>query len=134
MLAFHRRHKFQLLAHNQKIYRQLGPLLSNLKAKPLEVLAQQYIALVMEAMESSVSRGDHVNALQHVSGFLKDRAENADIKFLHEQIAAYQREEVPLIVPMTLMRGLLAKVEQPYLEEQGYLAPYPDALGLRNKL
>ena len=134
LIDFHSRHKFQLLAHCQKTYRQLGPLLSDLKARPLEEIAEEYIPGLMAAMKKRVSRGAHVNTLQHLAGFLREGLSDTDRALINEQIEAYLREEVPLIVPLTLLRGGMRKVPQPYLEKQGYLSPYPDDLGLRNRV
>lgn len=134
LIDFHSRHKFQLLAHCQRTYRELGPLLSNLKARPLESIADDYIHAVMAAMKKRVSRGAHVNTLQHLAGFLREGLSLEDRALINEQIDAYLREDVPLVVPMTLLRGALRKVDQPYVQAQRYLSPYPDSLGLRNRV
>ncbi|MDX1803140.1 MAG: DUF523 and DUF1722 domain-containing protein [Alcanivorax sp.] len=134
LIDFHSRHKFQLLAHCQRTYRRLGPLLADLKSQPLDDIADQYIDEMMTAMKKPASRGDHVNALQHLAGFLRADLLQEDRQLLHEQIDAYGRGEVPLVVPMTLLRGGLRKTNQPYLSRQDYLRPYPDALGLRNRV
>lgn len=134
LLDFHSRHKFQLLAHSEAIYRQLGPLLANLDAAPLEDIARRYIAGFMQAMRQRVRRGSHINAMMHLMGYLKNSMRAEDKKVLLEQLEAYRRGEVPLIVPMTLLR--LAQRREPvdYLHIQKYLAPYPDALGLRSRI
>lgn len=134
LIDFHTRHKFQLLAHCQKTYRELGPLLSNLKANSLETIAETYIHKVMVALKKKVSAGSHVNAMQHLLGFFRDRLEATERHLILEQIEAYQREEVPLIVPMTLLRMAQRREPLDYLALQEYLSPYPDALGLRNGL
>lgn len=134
LLEFHSRHKFQLLAHSEKLYRQLGPLLGDLKSAPLEEIAQSYITIFMEAMGHQISRGSHINAMQHLMGYLKDSMGVEDRTVLMEQLEAYRRGEVPLVVPMTLLR--LAQRREPvdYLHTQKYLTPYPDELGLRNNV
>ncbi|OEY65472.1 YbgA family protein [Marinobacter sp. X15-166B] len=134
LIDFHTRHKFQLLAHNEKIYRQLGPLLADLKAQPLEALADTYIRGFMTAMTRLVSRGSHVNAMQHLAGYLKDGMPAEDRKMLGEQIEAYHRGELPLIVPMTLLRMAQRREPIAYLSIQDYLSPYPEELGLRNRV
>ncbi len=132
LLDFHTRHKFQLLAHCQKTYRELGPMLSDLKAEPLTTLAQRYISAFMEAMKKQISRGDHANAMQHLMGFLRDTMSDADRQMLREQIDLYQQGQVPLVVPMTLLRMAQRREPVAYLQRQDYLTPYPDELGLRN--
>ncbi len=134
LINFHTRHKFQLLAHCEKIYRQLGPMLGDLKSEPLETIADRYIQLFMEAMSKKVSRGSHMNAMLHLMGFLKDAMGDEDRKVLVEQIEAYRRGEVPLVVPMTLLRMAQRREPVDYLSAQHYLTPYPDELGLRNNV
>ncbi len=134
LIQFHTRHKFQLLAHSEKIYRQLGPMLSDLKSEALDVIAGRYIQGFMEAMTKKVSRGSHINVMQHLMGYLRDAMKGEDRKVLTEQIEAYGRGEVPLIVPMTLLRMAQRREPADYLRLQQYLSPYPDGLGLRNKV
>jgi uncharacterized protein YbgA (DUF1722 family)/uncharacterized protein YbbK (DUF523 family) len=134
LIEFHTRHKFQLLAHSEQIYRQLGPMLGDLKSEPLADIADRYIHRFMEAMTKRVSRGSHVNAMQHLMGYQRDSMGDADRKVLMEQIEAYHRGEVPLIVPMTLLRMAQRREPIGYLDQQHYLSPYPDDLGLRNRI
>lgn len=134
LIEFHTRHKFQLLAHSEKIYRQLGPMLADLKSEALEAIAKRYIQGFMDAMTQRVSRGSHINVMQHLMGYLRDAMEGEDRKVLMEQIEAYGRGEVPLIVPMTLLRMAQRREPADYLRLQQYLTPYPDELGLRNKV
>ncbi len=134
LIDFHSRHKFQLLAHCQATYRRLGPLLADLKKRPLDEIADDYIDAFMPAMAKRISPGAHVNTMLHLMGFLRDELGEQDRAAIHEQIDAYLRGEVPLVVPMTLLRAAQSKVEQPYLATQQYLRPYPDALGLRNRV
>lgn len=134
LIHFHTRHKFQLLAHSEKIYRQLGPMLADLKSVPLTKTADRYIHLFMEAMRQKVSRGAHVNTIQHLLGYLRDSMGEEDRKVLLEQTEAYHRGEVPLIVPMTLLRMAQRREPVNYLSIQKYLTPYPDELGLRNNV
>lgn len=134
LIEFHTRHKFQLLAHSERIYRQLGPMLSDLKSEPLSTIADRYIALFMEAMTRQVTRGAHVNAMQHLMGYLRDALGDEERKVLLEQTEAYHRGEVPLIVPMTLLRMAQRREPVDYLHTQKYLSPYPDDLGLRNRV
>ena len=134
LIHFHTRHKFSLLAHSEKHYRQLGPLLSDLKSRPLAEIADDYIRIFMEAMTRRVSRGAHMNAMLHLLGYLKDGMVAEEKTVLIEQIEAYRRGEVPLVVPMTLLRLAQRKEPVDYLSSQKYLTPYPDELGLRNSV
>ena len=134
LIAFHTRHKFQLLAHDQNTYRRLGPLLSDLSGNRLEAVADEYIHAFMTALSKPVSRGAHANAMLHLLGHFRGRMDDDQRRAVAEQVEAYVRGEVPLIVPMTLLR--LAQRHHPsdYVGGQDYLQPYPDQLGLRNRV
>lgn len=49
-------------------------------------------------------------------------------------INTYRRGQLPLVVPITLLRHYLRRFPAPYLSEQYYLAPHPDELMLRNQI
>jgi len=134
LIDFHTRHKFQLLAHCQRTYRELGPLLADLSGGRLEAVAERYIHAFMAALERPVSRGAHANAMLHLLGHFRDVMDDDQRRAVAEQVDAYQRGEVPLVVPMTLLR--LAQRHHPsdYVGGQEYLQPYPDRLGLRNRV
>lgn len=134
LLDFHSRHKFQFLAHSQKIYRRLGPALANLKAAPLKTIADEYIYKATEAMKQPASSGAYINVMEHLSGYLRDHLDDYEYRMIKQQITRYQAKEVPLVVPMTLIRNAQGRVADPFLAKQDFLSPYPDQLGLRNTL
>ena len=134
LIDFHARHKYMLMTHSQAAYQRLGRLLSNLKGVDLNNIADAYEAELMTALKRRVGRKRHVNALQHIQGYLKDQIDGDDKKELTESIESYRREEVPLIVPMKLLRHYFRRHPDHYIDQQWYLDPYPESLGLRNNI
>ena len=72
LLDFHARHKLILLSHCQKTYRDLGPKLAKVNKAEMDAFAADYVYDLMKALKKPASRGDHVNVLQHVQGYLKN--------------------------------------------------------------
>jgi len=134
LIDFHARHKYMVMTHSQAAYQRLGRLLSNLKGVDLERVADAYEAEFMGALKRRVGRKRHVNALQHIQGYLKTRIDGDDRQELAESIEAYRREEVPLVVPMKLLRHYFRRNPDHYIDRQWYLDPYPESLGLRNSI
>jgi uncharacterized protein YbgA (DUF1722 family)/uncharacterized protein YbbK (DUF523 family) len=134
LVAFHAAHKYLLMAHSQAAYKRMGRLLSNLKGADLPAVAEIYITELMAALKRRCNPDRHVNVLQHIMGYLKKRLESDDKQELLEAIEAYRRGEVPLIVPMFLLRHHFRHHPDPYMDSQWYLDPYPAALGLRNNI
>lgn len=134
LLDFHTRHKMQLLAHCQATYRRLGPMLSDLRNCDLQALALTYITEVMAALRKHISRGAHVNVMLHLLGYFRGKIDAVERQSIQSSVDAYRQGHLPLIVPMTLIRHLQERFPHEYLQQQEYLAPYPDELGLRNRL
>jgi len=134
LVEFHATHKYMVMAHSQAANQRLGRLLSDLKGKRLPEVAEAYIGELMTALKRRCNRDRHVNVLQHIMGYLKKRLDGADKQELLEAIEAYRRGEVPLIVPIFLLRHHFRHHPDPYMGSQWYLDPYPAALGLRNNI
>jgi uncharacterized protein YbgA (DUF1722 family) len=134
LIEFHTLHKYLVMAHSQASYQRLGRLLSNLSQADINGIADTYIEELMHTLKRRVARKRHVNVLQHIMGYLKRSIDSGDKAELSESIEAYRRSEVPLIVPITLLRHYFRRHPDPYMEKQIYLRPHPDKLGLRNDI
>ena len=134
LIDFHSRQKYLVMAHSQAAYQRLGQMLSHLKQVDLEAVADMYIAELMTALARRVTRRRHVNVLQHIMGYLKDHIDAGDKAELLASIDAYRREEVALVVPITLLRHHLRRHPDPYMEKQVYLSPHPEKLALRGAI
>ncbi len=133
LIAFWSRYKYLVLAHDEKNYREIGPLLANLAVADLPTLAQQFFTRLMQALQKPSTRAGNVNAIQHLRGFVKKAADEVEKQTLNTLIDQYRDGHVPLIVPLAMLRHLLARYPDDWATEQRYLQPYPDALGLRNR-
>lgn len=132
LVAFHAAHKLLLLAHSPKHYTELGQLVAGAKRLPPAEIESRYGALFMTALRVKASTKKHVNVLQHILGYLKRDLDGRDKAELLEVIADYHRGLVPLVVPLTLLKHHLARINVPYLQDQIYLNPHPKELMLRN--
>lgn len=130
--AFHAAQKYLLLSHSPKHYKELGLLVAtNKKLSPAKV-ESEYTRLFMEALSLRSTVRKHVNVLQHMLGFLKDKLPREDKADILLAIEDYRRELLPLIVPLTLIRHYVQKFAVQYLIDQVYLNPHPKELMLRN--
>ena len=132
LVAFHTAHKYLLLAHGQRHYRELGRLVANAQQRSARELAQAYGHLFMEALAIRTTVRKHTNVLQHLVGHFKRNLDATARGALHEVISDYQRGFVPLSVPVTLIRHYVRILDVPYLRDQVYLTPHPKELMLRN--
>ena len=134
LVEFHTRHKFNLLAHDERIYRQLGRMVSELDDDNLQALANNYLDMLMTGLIKPASRKRHSNVLMHIMGFFKNQLSSDDKQEMLDLLDAHRLGQLPLIVPITLLKHHLRRFPHPYIEQQYYMYPYPEELMLRNSL
>lgn len=131
---FHARHKLILMSHCQSAYRALGPLLAGARKDNVREIADQYIPQLMTALKKRASRGDHVNVLQHIQGYLKADLDADDKAELRESFERYRQGLLPLIVPITLLNHHFRKYPNDYISRSWYMHPYPAEMALQNHI
>jgi len=134
LLHFHARHKYLLMSHSVVVYQQLGRVLSDLSRASLKDIADSYIIRLMQTLSKPATRKRHANVLHHLLGYLKRDLDSDHRSDLSETIDAYRRGEYPLVVPIRLLQHHFSAHPHPYIKDQVYLNPHPQALLLRNNL
>jgi uncharacterized protein YbgA (DUF1722 family)/uncharacterized protein YbbK (DUF523 family) len=134
LVKFHETHKLCLMSHNPQRLRKLGKLVAVSGSEELEQLADNYVRGFMETLSIPASRKSNTNVLQHLMGYLKKQLDSEDKAELLEIIEAYRTEQLPLIVPITLLNHHFRRYPHPYVADQVYLHPHPRELMLRNTI
>jgi len=132
LVAFHTTHKLTLMAHSPSAYATLGRLVAGAKRIERAELRERYSAQFMAGLKQLATPARHVNVMQHIAGYLRDRCDTDSRRELMELIKEYRRATVPLIVPLTLIRHWVRRFDIAYLKGQTYLEPHPRELMLRN--
>ncbi|MFV2195728.1 YbgA family protein [Nocardiopsis sp. LOL_012] len=134
LVAFHARHKLQLMSHSPEGYRRTGRIAARAGSSDPGEVAAAYTAEFHRALAVRTSRGKHANTLQHVFGMLSPLLDDARRHDLLAAIEDYRTEIAPLSVPVALLRHHCAAEDAGWAHEQTYLRPYPDELRLRHAL
>lgn len=129
LVNFHTQHKFLILAHDQAAYRSLGPIVAEAGKGDIEERARKYVTRLMAALRKHASRRDHSNVLNHMAGYFKKQLDARDREELAETIESFRRGDIPLLVPLTLLRHHLRRNPEAYIAGQHYLDPFPRQLG-----
>jgi uncharacterized protein YbgA (DUF1722 family)/uncharacterized protein YbbK (DUF523 family) len=143
LVAFHARHKLQLLAHDPLRYRSAGRVVAGAGAAragsgaaasdtAASDTAAEYGELFLAAMAGRATPGRNANALLHAYSRIGRTLPSPLGADLVARIDAYRRGEVPLSVPVALLAHYAAGGDLPWLASQTYLAPYPAELRLRH--
>ncbi len=132
VVRFQTIHKLTLMARQPQAYQRLGRLVGNGKTMPRSDFRDSYSSAFMAALTIVATPRRHANVLQHMLGYLKktlDRESRAELLAL---IEGYAREQVPLVVPLTLFAHHIRRCGVTYLADQTYMQPHPSELMLRN--
>jgi uncharacterized protein YbgA (DUF1722 family)/uncharacterized protein YbbK (DUF523 family) len=133
LVAFHARHKLQLLAHDPARYRSAGPVVASAGGGVSRAsTAAAYGELFLAAMAERATRGRIANALLHAYGRIGRALASPRRSDLVSRIDAYRRGEVPLSVPVALLAHYASGGDLPWLASQTFLAPFPAELRLRH--
>lgn len=134
LVAFHTRHKLQLMAHSPQAYRALGQITARAGAEEGDELERQYRARFHHTLALPSTPGRHVNVLQHAFGMVSDLLDDTRRGDFLATVQSYQAGKVPLAVPVSLIRHYCTTAGVTWAAQQTYLAPFPPELGLGHAL
>ena len=134
LTVFHAQHKLIAMSHDQVDARALGRLSASANKDNIEQISARYIFDLMSCLKKTANRGHHVNVLQHIQGFLKTKLDSEDKIELIETIERYRKGQLPLIVPITLLKHHFRKKPDPFISESYYMSPYPAQLTVLNEI
>tara|TARA_R110002049_G_scaffold76532_3_gene196506 strand:- start:1575 stop:2531 length:957 start_codon:yes stop_codon:yes gene_type:complete len=134
IIEFHISYKYSLMAHSPARYADLGRMLATDNKHDIEDLGQRYFTSLMTELSQLASRKTHTNVLMHLQGYLKKVLSPQEKKELAFIIDTYRIGQIPLIVPITMLKHHFNNHPDPYIAKQAYLQPYPDDLSLRNEI
>ncbi len=132
LVDFHTRHKLLIMSHSLKHYRAMGQLVARAKRIKPQKLYEHYERFLMEALSLKATARKNANVLQHMIGYFKKELSSDEKREVLDIIDRYRREQIPLVVPVTIINHFVRKYNQPYLRSQYYLNPHPVELQLRN--
>jgi uncharacterized protein YbgA (DUF1722 family)/uncharacterized protein YbbK (DUF523 family) len=128
---FWARYKYLVMARDIPAYQRIGRLLAA-RGEQAEPLAEEFISLLIQALTRLPTRKSHANVLQHIRGYLKNAIGGGDKREIDTLIDDYRVGDVPLVVPLTLLRHHFKNHTDDYISQQVFMQPYPDQLRLRN--
>lgn len=132
IVAFHTSEKMLLLAHDRPGYTKLGSMVAAVKQTPRAAFQREYMANFLSTLAKRSSRRKNTDVLQHMTGHFKKILDTEDRRELRDVIESYRNGQVPLVVPVTLLRHHVRRHNVVYLSRQSYLEPHPRELMLRN--
>ena len=116
----HARLKLLLMAHDPAAPGRLGRIVARAGLDDLDHSWRQYVDGVRATLALPLSRGGHVNALQHALGYFRGVATDSERLAMRQAIADYAAGRASLDSPRCLVRQAAAAHAISYLVEQLY--------------
>jgi uncharacterized protein YbgA (DUF1722 family)/uncharacterized protein YbbK (DUF523 family) len=134
LMSFHANHKMQLMVHHPEKYRQLGSKVAGVRKEDMENFLKEYQQKFLEIMQKKPTIKQHIDVLYHLLGFFKTHISAEEKKEFIDLVEQYRNGQIPIIVPLTMIKHYLKKYPIDWLGSQTYLDPYPPELKLRSYL
>lgn len=128
LVRFHARHKFLLLAYSQSRLRELGRIVANPEKRPAGEVLGRYTQGFRAALARPPRRSSVVNVLMHALGYFSERLNPAEKGYFLDLLVAYREGRQPLSAPVSVLRAWIVRFGEPYLADQSFFAPFPEAL------
>jgi uncharacterized protein YbgA (DUF1722 family)/uncharacterized protein YbbK (DUF523 family) len=132
LVDFHTRHKLLVMSHSIRHLGDLGRIVAQASGRKVTSLLPEYLKTLMAGMAELATIKKHTNVLDHIAGYFKKSLSRDERLELTRVISDYHRGLTPLIVPITLVKHYVRRLQEPYLKDQYYLTPHPLELKLRN--
>lgn len=132
---FYARYRYLVMAHQPSASETLDEQLASLSmVADLDQARDDFFSVLMEALRHTATRANTTRVLQAIYARLKHHLQDAEDEQLERLIAAYQHGAEPLSVPLNRLEIHLTKIDDADLAQQVFWAPFPQALGLRDKI
>ena len=128
LVRFQTEHKLLLMAQGARHPARLGRIAGGSPRGTTEEAIRRYREALGEALRHPPPAGDTANALQHAFGYLSDGLTPRERDLFLELLDDYRAHRVPLAALLSVLRAWTARQEEPYLEVQRFLDPYPREL------
>ncbi|MGC9397709.1 MAG: YbgA family protein [Anaerolineae bacterium] len=128
LVDFHTRHKFLLMTYNQTRMRELGRRVANPQRWPVEEVMEAYVTGFRAALTHPPRRPSVINVLMHTLGYVSEGLSHAEKEYFLDLLTKYREGQVSLSAPLSVLRAWVLRFEEPYLSQQTFLAPFPEAL------
>ncbi len=125
---FHARNKLMLMACHQSGQKTLGRLLGNRDKLPFDAVAADYEQHLIQALRYGPKPSQVINVLMHALGYFKKELRAKEKALFLDLLEQYRAGRTPLSAPTAVLRAWIARVQEPYLAQQTFFAPYPPEL------
>ena len=128
LVQFHAENKLLLMAYHQTVLRELGRIVANHEHLPEGEVLRLYEDGFRRAFAKQPRYNSNINVLMHALGYFSDGLIREEKAFFLDELEKYKLGKMPLSVPISIIKSFIVRFGEPYLKQQTYFDPYPEAL------
>ncbi|MGV8905463.1 MAG: YbgA family protein [Acetobacterium sp.] len=128
IVKFQANNKYLLMAYNQKEQKILGRIVANHEDQPFQVLINDYRNHLGAAFGRLPGYCNYINALMHIFGYFSEKLSSGEKEFILGTFEKYKKGNIPLSVPINVLKSHAIEYQQIYLMDQTIWAPFPEEL------
>ena len=125
LVEFHSSNKLLFMSYNQSELRQMGPVVANHEKKNIDILFKEYEDHLNRALAGHMKYTSNINVMTHAFGYFSGELSSEEKRFFLNTLEEYRREQVPLSVPVSILRSYIVRFKEEYLSAQTFFKPYP---------
>ena len=85
----------------------------------------EYENYLVDTLKRIPTHKSNINVMMHAFGYFSKDLSSKEKQFFLNSFEEYRREQVPLSVPLELLRASIIRFEVDYLWRQTFFSPYP---------
>ena len=128
LIEFHAETKLLLMAYNQEGMRTLGNIVANRGKTPAEEIFARYEPILAQVLSGLPRYTAVINVLMHALGYFSKKLGMEEKKFFLNTLEEFRREQIPVSVPVNLLKSYIIRFGEPYLAKQTFFEIYPQEL------
>ncbi len=129
LMNFHQRYKYLLMAHSNIRLKEMGKLVASYnKGKNLKSIVEKYRELFLISLKRRPSKGEHINAFQHIFGYISSKLNKREKRHFIELLDKYKKGHLKIRTLKKIIKSFAYRCEEEYIINQVYLNPYPEDL------
>ena len=128
LVAFQSDYKYLLMAYSPLKQKELGKIVGNTKKESVKEAFEKYYGILSEALSVLTTNGRNINMLSHMFGYFSQALSAQERVLFSDCLERYERDEVPLWVPLEMIRIWAIQFDQEYLLRQKIFEVYPQTL------
>ncbi len=124
LIEFHTKNKYLLMPYDQKLLKKMGRLTANPAQLLINEIINKYGQYLKKTLYQPAEDSSCINVLMHIFGYFSDQISQEEKHFFLKTLEKYRKSQVPLRVPLNILKEWTQKYEQPYLKKQTFLNLY----------